>query len=417
VLTEEQGITPTDEQKTEIMQKLEDAFPLIKAPNAKDREDGAIEIVKSGSADVPEEVARAQAKVNKSEGYKGNTVAIQLSLRELESAVSSGAVLPTHFTDGSIIGPVMAQYQVLGIHDALVTGIATAEDVVKAYNTNMYETLKGYNLLDEVTDSLHRSLSTLTPAEVAVIEDGFQFIVDNPKKDRGAIRGIPVAHPDQESSFITLRDSYKELSAMALVNTKKKKELFDDRMIVSQIPLTDGSVYDSSKDGSEVEFAGKDSHSELEYRETPITLETLKLSTNLKKSELARKVEQVQYDVDTLKGKVIGRLSENGIEGVYVTQVNSIVTAIVDQIGSDNVKSSLKEIVNKIVLNGEVVKSGTPKVAMRDEVLAIANDAIKLYNKVLQDRVNETSSNVDEDIDSTTSGIANKEEIHRWTCK
>ena len=69
-------------------------------------------------------------------------------------AATAAVVIPIHALDAAIMSQVAKHYGVLEIHDAIVTGLATAEEVVKLYNKTFFEMSLRWNFAESVYNSV-----------------------------------------------------------------------------------------------------------------------------------------------------------------------------------------------------------------------------------------------------------------------
>jgi len=101
--------------------------------------------------------------------------------RGLAEAGAAGAVIPIHTLDAAIMGQIAAKYGVLSVHDAIVMGLATAEDIVREYNERVFNISRDWNYLAEV----HKTLKRVLGSKEAM--DHMQEIVDANEDDLGEL--------------------------------------------------------------------------------------------------------------------------------------------------------------------------------------------------------------------------------------
>ena len=137
-----------------VQGKLDRLFPAIKHPLGKeDRSDGiAIFDTETITKEDYSYLDATQTYVVDAEG-NAVTKKVQSIRRKLVEAISSGAVGFTHNEDGAVIGLVMADGTVLGIHDALVLGVGQLGKI-EDYHKYMLRISNNWNQLDEVMYAL-----------------------------------------------------------------------------------------------------------------------------------------------------------------------------------------------------------------------------------------------------------------------
>lgn len=148
----------------EIILALKDKFPMINAPlssgNIEDLETVAIYSTKlSSGKDKKYGAAKTyiDKTVSKNNPKGQQTLTVQSMIREFDAAMSAGAVIPIHYIDGSFMTNVLEASGVLGVHDAVVTGMDNAFDTVKNYNKNVYENSRDYSVIEELSKLVNRN--------------------------------------------------------------------------------------------------------------------------------------------------------------------------------------------------------------------------------------------------------------------
>ena len=167
---EKDGQPMTEDAIVALVRSLSKKFPLIKAPYSDTVLDGVAIIDDSLVSASNTTLDSTQTRIRDEDNAKGRTLTIQSMVRELTEAHASGAVLPIHWIDGTVIGEALKEGGVLGVHDAIIPPLTDSGKKVLQYNTELYNVNKGYNLLQELMDSLKNSLSGMTNKEIGQIE-------------------------------------------------------------------------------------------------------------------------------------------------------------------------------------------------------------------------------------------------------
>ena len=156
---ENNGIV-TLEDKKKILHDLRKTFPIIKSPFSDTDYNDGVAINDSKLEDVKGEGFTAYTHYMKD--GKDSTLKAAALIREFEEAIAAGSVLPIHFIDGSLINGVLKDGDTNGIHDAFIGPLLKMGEKAKQYNEDMYEINRTYSMVDEVYDSLLRSVRTLS---------------------------------------------------------------------------------------------------------------------------------------------------------------------------------------------------------------------------------------------------------------
>ena len=149
--------------ENEIILDLKDKFPMINAPlssgSIEDLETVAIYSTKlSSGKDKRYGAAKTYINKDNANNPKGQqTLTVQSMIREFDAAMSAGAVIPIHYIDGSFMTNVLEASGILGVHDAVVTGMDNAFDTVKNYNKNVYENSRDYSVIEELSKLVNRN--------------------------------------------------------------------------------------------------------------------------------------------------------------------------------------------------------------------------------------------------------------------
>lgn len=214
----------------EIILALKDKFPMINAPlssgNIEDLETVAIYSTKlSSGKDKKYGAAKTYINKDNANNIKGQqTLTVQSMIREFEAAMSAGAVIPIHYIDGSFMTKVLRASGILGVHDAVVTGMDNAFDTVKNYNKNVYENSRDYSVIEELSKLVNRNAK------------GNESIV------------IREAKGDNE--VITFGDIVNELNKLNAEVKEARRVLFDTDVKVMHMTAIDDTDY-SEIDGQE----------------------------------------------------------------------------------------------------------------------------------------------------------------------
>ena len=230
----------------EIILDLKDKFPMINAPlssgNIEDLETVAIYSTKlSSGKDKRYGAAKTYINKDNANNPKGQqTLTVQSMIREFDAAMSAGAVIPIHYIDGSFMTNVLEASGILGVHDAVVTGMDNAFDTVKNYNKNVYENSRDYSVIEELSKLVNR----------------------NAKGNESII--IREAKGDNEA--ITFGDIVNDLNKLNAEVKEARKVLFDTDVKVMHMTAIDDTDY------SEIDGQGtvKKANELVEYAEPEI---------------------------------------------------------------------------------------------------------------------------------------------------
>lgn len=256
----------------EIILALKDKFPMINAPlssgNIEDLETVAIYSTKLSSG-KDKKYGAAKTYINKDNvnNTKGQqTLTVQSMIREFEAAMSAGAVIPIHYIDGSFMTNVLEDSGILGVHDAVVTGMDNAFDTVKNYNKNVYENSRDYSVIEELSKLVNRN------------SKGNESIV------------IREAKGDNEA--ITFGDIVNELNKLNAEVKEARRVLFNTDVKVIHMTAIDGTDYSEidgqgtvKKENELVEYVERESKEttdkKLDSTKTPGSEEIVKESVGL----------------------------------------------------------------------------------------------------------------------------------------
>ena len=156
----------TEAELLDHIKKLEKVFPIIKSPFGKSRSEG-IALISSGRQPNKEWEA-----VTKVKGKETKTLTVQSIIREFERAQAAGAVIPTHWTDGAVIGEALLLGGILGVHDAMVLGLGgkRTEEALLTMNKAMVDISMQYNVMQNMLDALTESLNNMSDEAIMAIE-------------------------------------------------------------------------------------------------------------------------------------------------------------------------------------------------------------------------------------------------------
>ena len=87
-------------------------------------------------------------------------------------AQAAGAVIPTHWTDGAVIGEALLLGGILGVHDAMVLGLGgnRTEEALLTMNKAMVDISMQYNVMQNMLDALTESLNNMSDEAIMAID-------------------------------------------------------------------------------------------------------------------------------------------------------------------------------------------------------------------------------------------------------
>lgn len=205
--------TMTEAQLIDHIKELEKVFPIIKSPFGKNRSEG-VALISSGRQ--PNKDWEAVTKVK---GKETKTITVQSIIREFERAQAAGAVIPTHWTDGAVIGEALMLGGILGIHDAIMLGLGgkRIEEAVHTMNKATLDISMQYNVMQNMLDALTESLNNMSDEAIMAIESA----------------------KDMESPMEVLT----ALTVLANKNNKLRAKLFEDKIASGNVVGYAGGVY------------------------------------------------------------------------------------------------------------------------------------------------------------------------------
>jgi hypothetical protein len=145
-------------------------------------------------------------------------------IRQFEEAINSGAVIPIHYIDGSLMTNLLGKGGILGIHDAKMSSLNSALDNVVDYNTQVFNISKEYSLTNELLVSMRRVAKTMT------------------EKQRSEIESIVTGFGKNKKSY-SFDDIGKKLSDLDSVSKVAREELFNNDIKVMHMTALPGSEF------------------------------------------------------------------------------------------------------------------------------------------------------------------------------
>lgn len=149
------------EAKTKQMM---DIFPVIQGPLSMSREDGIAVFTTVMRSRTTDKDMKSNTKIGLKKGGARNpntteSVSIQAVERMLAESMSASAVGQTQTIDGANIATMLNKHNgVLGIFDAVQTGIFTMEDVVSTMNEDFYKLNESHNMYESSLVALEESI-------------------------------------------------------------------------------------------------------------------------------------------------------------------------------------------------------------------------------------------------------------------
>ena len=201
---------PTIEEENALVESLSNMFPGLKAPNSKNREDG-IGLVDSEVVSIKDSPL---TKVSTPRGIEGGAASGTLGsmVRKYKETIAAGAVLPTHWEDGTSIGESLIQGGIMGIHDAIVVGV-NHKKALDAVNDKIYTMSRDYSTTSEYLAALIETIKAAEDMGLDINDKEFNVGYDELK----------------------LADVLGQLSELDLEVTKRREELFSNTIIVGNM--------------------------------------------------------------------------------------------------------------------------------------------------------------------------------------
>jgi len=217
------GITKDMIEKVFADKELMKYFPVIAGPLSEGIED-SIAIFKERlldslfrGNDILSKDKLGRGVAFKIQDGKPQQISYSALKKWLAEAGAAGGVIPIHTLDAAIMGAIADKYGVLEVHDAIIMGLASVEDIVREYNKRVILVSKKWNYLGEVSKTLERVLDLLTDEE---LEEVVSESENDPKK------------------VLT------ELWSYAQSNEKFRKELYSKHITIQHMVLTKESGYE-----------------------------------------------------------------------------------------------------------------------------------------------------------------------------
>lgn len=231
-IPEGQSKALTEEQKINKVLELFDLFPGIKGVLSKDIREGIA--IYETKAKSPKDLllGKAQSVFKDSKNQdKKFTKAVQGLLKELDSPVNAGAVIPIHSLDGSIMTELMLSLDgIVGIHDAIIPNLKESTNAIKEYNKQFYELNKKYSIISSLLDQMNKTKEYMDKHNIdPVVNDGI------PKQ------------------AVKLSGVYEDLKALNERNNKAREELYGKDLSIGQmVGINQESLFVSGSDVNNV---------------------------------------------------------------------------------------------------------------------------------------------------------------------
>ena len=208
-----------------LIEKYAKVFPQIRAPFTNSRDNGIVII----------DTKRAQGG-NKwkadTQLPDGKTRTVQALIHEFEAAQAAGAVIPTHWTDGGVIGEVLRQGGVLGIHDAIALGYngKQIEKMVKDMNRASYEVNRDFNIMQNMYTALVESLENVSDEALETIQN----------------KGYNKAN--KEDAGMTIGQVVEAMRTETNMYNKRRADMYSKGVAVGNIIAYKDTVYHNSEE-------------------------------------------------------------------------------------------------------------------------------------------------------------------------
>ncbi len=225
-IPEGQSKALTEEQKINKVLELFELFPGIKGVLSKDIREGIA--IYETKAKSPKDLLLGKAQsVFKDDTGKKYTKAVQGLIKDLDSPVNAGAVIPIHSLDGSIMTELMLALDgIVGIHDAIIPNLKDSAKAIKEYNKQFYELNKKYSIISSLLDQMNKTKEYMDKHNIdPVVNDGV------PKQ------------------AVKLSEVYEELKALNERNNKAREELYSKDLSIGQmVGINQESLFVSGSD-------------------------------------------------------------------------------------------------------------------------------------------------------------------------
>lgn len=270
----------TEEQLMQYIEDLEKVFPAIKAPFSKSRREG-VAVIDTAREKADRWTANTGVTPEAANGQK--TLSARAVIREFTRAQAAGAVIPTHWTDGSVISSPLNNGGILGIHDAIALGLGgkLTEAMVLAMNKATYDVSEDYNVMQNVLDAYIESLNNMSDE---------------------ALQKLGTA---KELNPIEVLDQLTEMTNMF---NERRAKLFGTKAAIGNVVGYEGSVYKT--DGNTKKYKKNKVDTGLKSR-----LEAASKEWSAKQSgEKAQKKEPVETKKSKTKKPVVA-VGVKGFQG------------------------------------------------------------------------------------------------------
>ena len=225
-IPEGQSKALTEEQKINKVLELFDLFPGIKGVLSKDIREGIA--IYETKAKSPKDLLLGKAQsVFKDKTGKKFTKAVQGLLKELDSPVNAGAVIPIHSLDGSIMTELMLSLDgIVGIHDAIIPNLKDSTNAIKEYNKQFYELNKKYSIISSLLDQMNKTKEYMDKHNID-----------------------PVVNANVPKQAIKLSEVYEALKDLDTRNNKAREELYSKDLSIGQmVGINQESLFVSGSD-------------------------------------------------------------------------------------------------------------------------------------------------------------------------
>ncbi len=227
-IPEGQSKALTEEQKINKVIELFDLFPGVKGVLSKDIREGIA--IYETKAKSPKDLLLGKAQSvfkdskNKSKKF---TKAVQGLIKDLDSPVNAGAVIPIHSLDGSIMTELMLALDgIVGIHDAIIPNLKDSAKAIKEYNKQFYELNKKYSIISSLLDQMNKTKEYMDKHNID-----------------------PVVNASVPKQAVKLSRVYEDLKALNERNNKAREELYSKDLSIGQmVGINQESLFVSGSD-------------------------------------------------------------------------------------------------------------------------------------------------------------------------
>jgi len=167
----------------DIITTLKDSMPAVKVALAENVDDKLM-IFNEESKNY-EPVTIGKLKVTGQGKFRTSADkfdSAQSKTRELVESYASGAVIPIHFLDGSLMSLSLLATDSLGVHDAKMATIKDAVTDGKVYNKAVADLTNSYSLTTEILSSLVTAMDSATVEELLEVDGKYLKEAESPDK-------------------------------------------------------------------------------------------------------------------------------------------------------------------------------------------------------------------------------------------